>query len=468
MKKDRKILKVELFYSLTLMLLFILVSTTYSQNLLINPDAETGTTEGWVDPDDAWGTSAEITPQEGSYFFWPSRIGIANTQMYQDVDVSTYNLNSYFVLSGWLANWDQAPHDRATLAITAYDINGNQLLYADREHRNPVWGYYEISAKIPATTKTLRVLLIATRFVGYDNDAYFDNLSLEIRDTLPDIQVQVTSANNQSDILLGNTLQLTAITNGGTDNSYSWSSSYDEIASVDSNGLVTAKKSGTFTIQAIGNFTNAIGTIKLLAHPENYIKFIYPEGEEIFESGKNVNINWEVIGNVASSTLSWSANDGTDWEDISTIENNSTEYIWTVPQTDSALNRCLLKMDWGDDASITQRFSILPEGSPNDVIKSDVSVIPSQFELSQNYPNPFNPTTKIKYSIPNIGASLTESVRLTVYDVLGNEIRTLVNKIQQPGSYEVRFDASGLPSGIYFYLLKAGNYIETKKMILMK
>ena len=85
------------------------------------------------------------------------------------------------------------------------------------------------------------------------------------------------------------------------------------------------------------------------------------------------------------------------------------------------------------------------------------------FSLGQNYPNPFNPSTKIKYSIPALGF-----VNLKVYDMLGNEVATLVNEEKPAGGYAVEFDASGLSSGIYFYKLQAGNYLDTKKMLMLK
>ena len=94
-----------------------------------------------------------------------------------------------------------------------------------------------------------------------------------------------------------------------------------------------------------------------------------------------------------------------------------------------------------------------------------------EFSLDQNYPNPFNPSTKIKYTIPSVIASGTKQsqlVTLKVYDVLGNEITTLVNEVKPAGSYEVDFNSEGLSSGMYFYNLRAGNFIETKKMILLK
>ncbi len=97
--------------------------------------------------------------------------------------------------------------------------------------------------------------------------------------------------------------------------------------------------------------------------------------------------------------------------------------------------------------------------------------LPIEFSLEQNFPNPFNPTTTIEYSIPNVGAnnfSSQQHVQLKIYDVLGREVATLVNKEQTAGKYSVKFDASQLNSGVYFYTLRAGSFISTKKMILMK
>jgi len=96
-------------------------------------------------------------------------------------------------------------------------------------------------------------------------------------------------------------------------------------------------------------------------------------------------------------------------------------------------------------------------------IKHISSDVPDKFKLFQNYPNPFNPTTNIKYQITN-----TSFVTLKVYDILGREAATLVNEKLQPGSYEVSFDGSNFSSGIYFYKLQAGNFTETRKMLMVK
>ena len=91
------------------------------------------------------------------------------------------------------------------------------------------------------------------------------------------------------------------------------------------------------------------------------------------------------------------------------------------------------------------------------------STVPARFELKQNYPNPFNPVTKINYELP-----AANFILLKIYNVLGNEVDILVHGKQSAGSYEVRWDASNYPSGIYFYKLSADGYEETKKMILIK
>ncbi|MCF8242751.1 MAG: T9SS type A sorting domain-containing protein [Melioribacteraceae bacterium] len=97
---------------------------------------------------------------------------------------------------------------------------------------------------------------------------------------------------------------------------------------------------------------------------------------------------------------------------------------------------------------------------------------PAEFKLSQNYPNPFNPTTTIKYSIPSSVGDENfrplHMVTLKVYDILGSEAETLVNELKAPGNYKVEFDATNLAGGIYFYQLRAGNFSDVKKFILLK
>ena len=88
---------------------------------------------------------------------------------------------------------------------------------------------------------------------------------------------------------------------------------------------------------------------------------------------------------------------------------------------------------------------------------------PGQFSLRQNYPNPFNPSTTIKYELPK--ASM---VRLSVYDILGREVAVLVDEMKNAGTYEVKFERSGLSSGVYFYRIEAGPFVQTRKLLLIR
>lgn len=96
-------------------------------------------------------------------------------------------------------------------------------------------------------------------------------------------------------------------------------------------------------------------------------------------------------------------------------------------------------------------------------VRDDKSQMPNEFKLAQNYPNPFNPTTTINYSLPQ-----SSFVAIIVYDLLGKHVATLVNENKAVGNYSFEFDASDLVSGIYFYQLQSGNFIETKKFVLLK
>ncbi|MDE3057003.1 MAG: T9SS type A sorting domain-containing protein [Bacteroidota bacterium] len=97
------------------------------------------------------------------------------------------------------------------------------------------------------------------------------------------------------------------------------------------------------------------------------------------------------------------------------------------------------------------------------VQKPITGAVPNEYRLYDAYPNPFNPTTNIRFSVPVSG-----SVSLKVYNIIGQEVTTLVNERKSAGTYEVQFDGNNLSSGVYFYRLTAGNYVETKKLVLMK
>lgn len=163
--------------------------------------------------------------------------------------------------------------------------------------------------------------------------------------------------------------------------------------------------------------------------------------------------------------------------DTSFIVSKDTGKTWDFIPTNDSL--CIFAIGFSDSLhgiAVGEGgyiFKYIPD-TPVTVERIELQ-IPTGFSIEQNYPNPFNPFTKIKYSIPGTDSGL-QPVRLIVYDLLGNEIATLVNKEQSPGIYEVEFNYqsvdggshAAITSGIYFYRLQSGSYTETKKMLLLK
>jgi len=113
-----------------------------------------------------------------------------------------------------------------------------------------------------------------------------------------------------------------------------------------------------------------------------------------------------------------------------------------------------------DDLNMILKSIIKTKGN---VKEGQNSILPTKYELSQNYPNPFNPTTKINFALPKSGF-----VTLKIYDILGREIKTLVNEIKQAGNYTVDFNAWEFSSGVYFYRLETEGFTDVKRMMLIK
>jgi photosystem II stability/assembly factor-like uncharacterized protein len=144
-------------------------------------------------------------------------------------------------------------------------------------------------------------------------------------------------------------------------------------------------------------------------------------------------------------------NGGEDWVEQ---ESGVTENLFSVCFVDSNTGWAV-----GGGGTILKTTT----GGTSFVEEEETDEIPTNYSLSQNYPNPFNPNTTINYQIPELSL-----VMIKVYDVLGNEVKTLVNEEKQTGTYEITWYVEGLPSGVYFYRLQAGDFVETKKMVLMK
>lgn len=163
----------------------------------------------------------------------------------------------------------------------------------------------------------------------------------------------------------------------------------------------------------------------------------------------------------SAGTILKSTNSGTNWfTQISPVTSN-LRAIQVYPQDDIGI-----LVGAGGTILRTTNGGNVPTG-----IQVSGNEIPDEFSLSQNYPNPFNPNTKISFSIPlSRGVSEGRSVftSLKVFDIIGNEVALLVNENLTAGNYSVDFDASSLPTGTYFYRLQAGEFTETKKLVLIK
>jgi len=175
--------------------------------------------------------------------------------------------------------------------------------------------------------------------------------------------------------------------------------------------------------------------------------------------GNEVILNWTTASetnNRGFEILRSSQNYNNEWETIGFVNGHGTTtelqfYSFTDESvTPGKFQYRLKQIDFDGNFEFSE------------VVEVEIG-IPKEFSLEQNYPNPFNPSTNIGFQIASFGF-----VTLKVYDILGNEIATLVNEEKPAGEYEVEFDGSELTSGIYFYKLISGNYVETKKMIIIK
>lgn len=169
----------------------------------------------------------------------------------------------------------------------------------------------------------------------------------------------------------------------------------------------------------------------------------------------------------ATLKLNISNNGGSSWIQLWSADNDGQGWIWRNKSIDltSYSNQQGLKLAWqyvGNDGDLIALDGIKLLGYTTTDVEDEEAVV-SKFELSQNFPNPFNPSTIIKYSIPE-----ASKVSLTIFNLLGEAVSTLVNESKSAGNYTVEFNAADLSSGVYLYKLQAGSFVQTHKMILLK
>jgi subtilisin family serine protease len=171
----------------------------------------------------------------------------------------------------------------------------------------------------------------------------------------------------------------------------------------------------------------------------------------------------------AALNLSISSNGGTSWTKIWTANNDSQNWKWRKKTIDLSAyaGKSGIRLAWqylGRNGDLVAIDAVKINGTAvSTSVDNANKIIPSAFSVSQNYPNPFNPSTTIEVQIP-----AESNVSLKVYDILGSEVAVLVNEVKTPGIYHYTFNASGFASGLYFYVLKAGSFVQTRKMILLK
>jgi hypothetical protein len=189
---------------------------------------------------------------------------------------------------------------------------------------------------------------------------------------------------------------------------------------------------------------------------------IYSTGSpSISSSGLVVNVVWVDNRNGSFELYQKRSTDGGEsWQTDTRLTNKSGN----SENPSVAVSGSVVHTIWSDNRDGNPEIYYKQDPSGNIVSVENISPdLPDNFKLYQNYPNPFNPATTISYSIPKISF-----VSLKVYDILGREIKTLVNEDMTAGNYSVNFDASNLAPGIYFYTIKAGAFVRCKKMVLLK
>ncbi len=214
---------------------------------------------------------------------------------------------------------------------------------------------------------------------------------------------------------------------------------------------------------------NAYEALKMADPLPPEVTVIWPNGGEVLFIGHTYTILWEASDNVGivSTDIDYSTDGGNSWTDVVELEGNPEEYDWTVPGPPTSDGR--IKVTCYDYAGNSGWDMSDSNFCPPNMAKiAMLGSLPTEFALSQNYPNPFNPETFMEFSLPQ-----DCRVDLTVYNVRGQLVKTLVHGSMQAGAYKVRWDGTDkselrVASGVYFYRLITGDRVNTKKMILMK
>ncbi|MBU0475775.1 MAG: endonuclease [Bacteroidetes bacterium] len=429
--------------------------TAYTDVHHLRPsDINTNATRGNKDFDYG-GTSVATLDNHYDSDSWEPRDDIkgdiARMMLYMTVryeDSNTYDLElvdytpssgSNFGKKSTLLEWNRID------PVSAFERNRNRVIYKFQKNYNPFVDHPEFADRVYNSDK---LIVESAEQVG-------NSLVLSFSKELNSSDAERAS-NYQIDIL-GNPTSV--ITNFGGDTkkvSLSFSESFID----------------TFYNVRVSNLTSLTGESII---PNSIALFVANETTQIDTTSPTVPTNLVATRKDDSIELTWDLNTEMDLSHYSiykgAIQNfTPSQYTLLATSTTNSFNdetivdyRVYYKISAvdisGNESGYSNEASIL-------VSVKDKKSIPTKFSLNQNYPNPFNPSTTIKYSIPSVQTS--GLVTLKVYNILGMEIATLVNKVQSAGNYSVVFDASKLGTGIYFYSLNYGKFSQTKKMTVLK
>ncbi len=247
-----------------------------------------------------------------------------------------------------------------------------------------------------------------------------------------------------------------------TDNGASWHSITDgyEASTGEISWVVPDEESEQCLVRITdaeqGGYTDTNDGTFVITKP--YITVIYPNGGEILTAEQDPEITWESDG-VETVNIEYSVDSGATWNLIGEdIDASGHSLVWEPYPVKSML--CYIRISDSNDSNLwdqsDSQFMYLLEISVDEVS-------PEEFSVFQNYPNPFNPYTTITYTLPE-----NTYATLKIYNVSGQTVAVLKDGYQDAGTYSVTWRADGMPSGLYFSTLEAGEFIETKKMLLLK
>jgi hypothetical protein len=182
------------------------------------------------------------------------------------------------------------------------------------------------------------------------------------------------------------------------------------------------------------------------AHPGGDFAAQSSASQSVGEAGS---YTWESTSQLVSDVQQW-------------LENPASNFGWVIIGDESSSSTSK-RFDTKENIDIGVRPHLAVTYQPVPAGVEQQSSSPVSFALLQNYPNPFNPATVVRYQLP-----LAATVRLAVYNLLGSEVAVLVNEKKEPGNYTVTWDASGMASGVYLYRIQSNNFVQTRRMVLMK